>query len=356
MKRWSRSYIGVSFTFGVGPTAFGVGVRVGRCRRHRVVEQLRGVAPRHPLDLVAAGSRRSGTTRSPGCRARCRPGAGSRTRAGCGRRRCGGAGRARAGRRWRRTRSCAASPRAGVSSMPSHVPNICWYRPTWSRRSSRPATQPMPALGQADLQVGEAHRELGVQPVDRREHRPAEEEHADGVGRRVGRRGRRRSTTSPTCRHTTVPVSAHAAHERIPVAGVQRRAGRAARAARGTSPRGSPRAALRADLLGRDLPGRAARAAGSGMMRPGYVPAHSSSCQSLAARTTAQRELGIAHAELVALAREAGERRREVQRRVHAVEVHVVHAGVDVLRAAAHLVEAGRARTSAAPAACRPPR
>ena len=27
----------------------------------------------------------------------------------------------------------------------------------------------------------------------------------------------------PTCRHTTVPVSAQAAHERIPVAGVQRR-------------------------------------------------------------------------------------------------------------------------------------
>ena len=53
------------------------------------------------------------------------------------------------------------------------------------------------------------------------------------------------------------------------------------------------------------------------------------------------RELRIAHTELVALAREPGERRREAQRRVHAVEVHVVHARVDVVRAAPHLVEPG---------------
>ena len=55
-----------------------------------------------------------------------------------------------------------------------------------------------------------------------------------------------------------------------------------------------------------------------------------------------ERELGIRHPELVALPGEAGERRREVERRVHAVEVHVVHAGVDVPRAASHLVEARR--------------
>ena len=52
------------------------------------------------------------------------------------------------------------------------------------------------------------------------------------------------------------------------------------------------------------------------------------------------RELGIADAELVALPREAGERRREAQRRVHAVEVHVVDARVDVIGTAPHLVEA----------------
>ena len=53
-------------------------------------------------------------------------------------------------------------------------------------------------------------------------------------------------------------------------------------------------------------------------------------------------ELRIAHPELVALTREPGERRREAQRRVHAVEVHVVDAGVDVVGPPSHLVEPGR--------------
>src|SRR5438270_10833 len=39
-------------------------------------------------------------------------------------------------------------------------------------------------------------------------------------------------------------------------------------------------------------------------------------------------------------AAEAGDHRREVERRPHAVDVHVVDAGVDVPAAAAHLVEA----------------
>ena len=44
----------------------------------------------------------------------------------------------------------------------------------------------------------------------------------------------------------------------------------------------------------------------------------------------------------VPLAGEPREGRREVERRVDAVEVHVAHAGVDVVRAGAHLVEADR--------------
>ena len=43
-----------------------------------------------------------------------------------------------------------------------------------------------PAFGQADPQLGEPHRDARVQPVDRGEHRVPEEQHADGVGRRVG--------------------------------------------------------------------------------------------------------------------------------------------------------------------------
>ena len=79
-----------------------------------------------------------------------------------------------------------------------------------------------PAFGQADLQVGEAHRDLRVEPVDRREHRPAEEQHADRVGRRVrrgGGRGRRRPDVQADHRAGLLAGR----HERVPPAGVQRR-------------------------------------------------------------------------------------------------------------------------------------
>ncbi len=55
-----------------------------------------------------------------------------------------------------------------------------------------------------------------------------------------------------------------------------------------------------------------------------------------------QRELRIAHAELVSLPGEAGEGGREVERGVHAVDVHVRDASVDVPGATAHLVESRR--------------
>ena len=77
------------------------------------------------------------------------------------------------------------------------------------------------------------------------------------------------------------------------------------------------------------------------MMRSGCGPAHSSRCQSFHARSARETELGI-----LALredrAREAGDQRREAQRCVDAVEVHVGDARVDVVAAAAHLVEARR--------------
>ena len=79
-----------------------------------------------------------------------------------------------------------------------------------------------PALGQADLQVGEAHRDLRVQPVDGGEHRPAEEQHADGVGRRVGRRGRGGRRRPDVQADDRAGLLARR-HERVPVPGVQRR-------------------------------------------------------------------------------------------------------------------------------------
>ena len=78
------------------------------------------------------------------------------------------------------------------------------------------------------------------------------------------------------------------------------------------------------------------------MMRPGAYAGPGLDDQSFHARTHGQRELGVVGELLEPLAGEAGEERREAQRRVHAVDVHVGDAGVDVPRAAAHLVEAGR--------------
>ena len=55
-----------------------------------------------------------------------------------------------------------------------------------------------------------------------------------------------------------------------------------------------------------------------------------------------EREVGIVGELLQALTGEAGEERREAQRRVHTVDVHVGDARLDVPRAAPHLVEARR--------------
>ena len=111
-----------------------------------------------------------------------------------------------------RGRSGDVVPRAVHRVVPRHV-----VEPVDQTRDPADA-----ALGQADLQVGEADRDQRVEPVDGREHGVAEEEHADGVGRRVGG-GRRRGA-----RRADVQVDDRAGlgarpHDRVPVAGVQRR-------------------------------------------------------------------------------------------------------------------------------------
>ena len=66
-------------------------------------------------------------------------------------------------------------------------------------------------------------------------------------------------------------------------------------------------------------------------------------------------ELAVVDAEEHAAA-EPGDLRREVHRRPHAVDVHVAHAGVDVVATGAHLVEAERLELHRLRAAGRPPR
>ena len=75
-----------------------------------------------------------------------------------------------------------------------------------------------------------------------------------------------------------------------------------------------------------------------GMIRSGYVPAHSSMCQSLYACTTTWAEVLVLCPQ-EQLAAEVGEG-REVDRAEHAVGVHVPHPLVDVVAARAHLVVA----------------
>ena len=144
----------------------------------------------------------------------------------------------------------------------------------------------------------------------------------------------------PTCRHTTVPVSSHAAMSgsQCPLCndGSPSMCG-ASENVIAVNPRSAFRRTSSAPTSGSRRYGIC-----SGIMRPGAYPTQSSSTQSFHARTLAEREVGIVGELLEPLTGEAGEERREAQRRVHAVEVHVGDAGGDVPRAAPHLVEAGR--------------
>ena len=94
----------------------------------------------------------------------------------------------------------------------------------------------------------------------------------------------------PTCRHTTVPVSSHAARSgsQYPVCndGSPRRSGSS-----GNVIARNPRAAF-ARTSAAATSGSSSHGTWHGMIRPGYVPAHSSWCQSFAARTTASASSG----------------------------------------------------------------
>ena len=150
----------------------------------------------------------------------------------------------------------------GVRGMPSQVPKISWYRRDVVETVEQPGDPPDPALGQADLDLGEPHRDLRVQPVDRREHRPPEEQHADRVRGCTGR-GCRRRRRRPRMQAQHGAGLLARRHERVPVTGVQRRQseslGKLREGDRGEAPgRRSPVFPLR------PRPDRAARGAGAG--------------------------------------------------------------------------------------------
>ena len=144
--------------------------------------------------------------------------------------------------------------------------------------------------------------------------------------------------------------------ERIPVAGVQRRQaeplGELGERHRVEAARRRCAGSRRAATLGVEEPRQLAR---DDAARVACPPTPRGASRSRRARPRARARDRSRRAGSAGPAK-PGERRREVQRRVHAVEVHVVHARVDVPRAAPHLVEARRVERSAPAAAGRRPR
>ena len=94
----------------------------------------------------------------------------------------------------------------------------------------------------------------------------------------------------PMCMHTTVPVSAHACEERVPVARVDARQPEARRAARENATARTPRAALRRTSAAASSASHSGTRH-SGMSRPPLPPHHSSTSQSLYASTQSFDEL-----------------------------------------------------------------
>ena len=168
------------------------------------------------------------------------------------------------------------------------------------------------ALRQADLDVGEPHRDLRVQPVDRAVHAVRAEQHRGDLGRRVGRRRRRRSRRTDVQAHHRLGLRARR-EQRIPVAGVDRRQAELVGRLR---ERDRLEAARRvaADLVGREVGVAQVRdlvrdeavgmRAAPRVEVPVVVRAH-----------RGERELVVVGPHREPLADEAGQERREAQRR-----------------------------------------
>ncbi len=163
-----------------------------------------------------------------------------------------------------------------------------------------------PTLGQADAQIrGSAPGSSSTAS------RPPRTSPSRRTARRWCRPARptrwsARSTTSPTCRQIDGPGLLARGHERVPAAGVQRRQARAVPGSSGNVTARKPRAALRrissARQLGVEQPRHLARDDPARVRARPFleVPV-------VRGADDGEREVGVAHAELVAL---AGEPRR----------------------------------------------
>ena len=211
-----------------------------------------------------------------------------------------------------------------------------------SSRSSSIATQPMPPSLIAILSVGCSHRVARPQPLGARARATA--------GRTAWRRAAASARPAGT-RAMPGAADVQGDHgvgldarldDRVPVVALpQRRQADRRAAARAASPTVKPALGVAADLVGaRARVGevRDARAGRCGRDVAGTTPRTASrSTRGCTARPSSRSGRAEEHP-----AAEPGDLRREVHRRPHAVDVHVAHAGVDVVATGPHLVEAER--------------
>ena len=144
---------------------------------------------------------------------------------------------------------------------------------------------------------------------------------------------------APVCRQTTVAVSSQAANRgsQWPVK-MEGRPSWAGNSGKLSALKPRPALARTSAAATATSP---SQVSWSGMIRSGWVPAHTSWCQSFHARMAGQPELGVGRPGEHRTA-ESGDQGREAQRGPDARSVHVGHPGLDVEAARTHLVEARR--------------
>ena len=217
-----------------------------------------------------------------------------------------------------------------------------------SSRSCSIATQPMPPSRHRDLEVRVLHRVARPQPLGAGgERQLAEQRGAERHHRRARRHVGDAGRADVQADHG-VGLGARR-DDRVPPAR-RRSVGRPMRCGcSGSVTAVKPRSALRR-ISSAPCSGSARYVMPSGTMRSGYGAYHSSWNQSFHARVTASPSSGSEHWREHAAA-EAGDLRREVDRRPHAVDVHVAGRGRRCRSSRGASRRSGSARPSS-PRAC----
>ena len=253
---------------------------------------------------------------------------------------------ARRGPRSRRTRNCAAGPRPESARCPSTCRTSgSARRGRVGRGGRRPSRCHPPTNRCADRGT---HRRA-VQPVDRREHRPSKNSTpmvSDPAPDDVTSGA---LDDDPVCRHHGAGLGTRRGTDpTTPCSDARPR--RSGSSGKVTARKPRPHVGL--DLTRGDVGVEQPRHLADDPPRVATGPLVE--VPVVGGAHDRQRQLGIAHAQLVALTGKPRERRREVERGVHPVQVHVVHPGIDVPRRAASRRSA-RARSSPPRAAAPPP-